>query len=122
MEKLIQQNKWEAVYGKSDLTYNDYLEGAPQNRFDENTTAKDINYYSFLCGQYDTHCDPCDYKSKRKAGCPDGSFCFQKQKVPQCGSCKKWGDQCEECSLTKGCLSCRDGFWLLGGHCFKSKW
>jgi len=133
MEKLIQrqkteggqfndQNKWKGNYGKSDLTYKDYLDGAPKKKFDANTTSKDINYYSFLCGQYDTHCDPCGYKAKRKAGCPAGSFCFEKKKVAQCGSCKKWGDQCEKCSLAKGCLSCRDGFWLMGGHCFKSKW
>ena len=76
MEQLIRQHKWNGHFGKSDLTHRGDRDGAPGKKFDDKTTAKDVNYYSFLCGQYDTHCDPCDYRSKRKAGCPDGSFCF----------------------------------------------
>lgn len=100
MLELVNSEKWKSTYQNSGVDYGDYLSGAPSNKFDKDATAKDINYYSYLCGQYDTHCDPCDFKSKKKAACPDGAFCFQKKGAAQCGSCAKWGEKCQKCSLT----------------------
>jgi len=103
MAEMYNSTEWQAHSGNSGVTYEDYLSGAPTHSFEEGISAKDISYYSYLCGNFDTHCDPCDFKSKKKAGCPETAFCFQKKGVAQCGSCKKWGEKCEKCSLTQGC-------------------
>lgn len=121
MAEMFSSEKWKTEW-QGTATYGDYLSGAPGSTFHEDTTAKDINYYSYLCGEYDTHCDPCDFNSKKEAGCPEAAFCFQKKGVAQCGSCKKWGDKCTKCTLTQGCQQCSSGYWALGGHCFKNMW
>lgn len=65
--------------GLSESKRSYYTPGAKVNKDD---TAKDVNYYSFLCSQYDTTCDPCDLKSRKKARCPAASFCFEKKGAP----------------------------------------
>lgn len=66
MEDQIKEDELRDYYRVRGITYTDYLSGAkdaPKHRFEPGTTAKDINYYSYLCGNHDTHCDPCDFKS-----------------------------------------------------------
>ena len=73
-----------------------------------------------FCNQIFKGCSECAADGSECEKCDDRFYMYQdRDGKNKCSHCTRWGASCQECDLQKGCLDCGEGYYMIGGSCFK---